>query len=215
MQHPVVSREEWLKARAELLVKEKEHTRARAVLAASRRELPWVKLEKEYSLTSVDGELSLADAFLGRSQLAIYHIMFGPGWDSVCVGCTQWANALNSTTGAFKEADARLIGVSRAPIDEIEVQKQKLGWNFTWLSSHDSDFTLDFFASSNDVGDGVTAEVGVERVEFDRGENHGVNVFYRNDEGDIFHTYSAFNRGIEELNGAFGYFDMLPKGRAW
>jgi predicted dithiol-disulfide oxidoreductase (DUF899 family) len=122
---------------------------------------------------------------------------------------------LNSTTGAFKKADARLIAVSRAPFDEIEIQRQKLGWNFTWLSSFTSDFTVDFFASSNDLKDGTKAHVGAETVQFDRGENHGVNVFYRNDDGDIFHTYSAFNRGIEELNGAFGYFDMLPKGRAW
>lgn len=215
MQNQVVDREEWLKARAELLTKEKEHTQARAALAEARRRLPWVKLQKEYSLVGADGQVSLSDVFLDRSQLAIYHIMFGPGWDSVCIGCTQWANALNSTTGAFKKADARLIAVSRAPFDEIEVQREKLGWNFTWLSSFGSDFTVDFFASSNDLSEGASAAVGVETVQFDRGENHGVNVFYRNGDGEIFHTYSAFNRGIEELNGAFGYFDLLPKGRAW
>jgi predicted dithiol-disulfide oxidoreductase (DUF899 family) len=215
VQNQVVDREEWLKARAELLTKEKEHTQARAALAEARRRLPWVKLQKEYSLVGADGQVSLSDVFLDRSQLAIYHIMFGPGWDSVCIGCTQWANALNSTTGAFKKADARLIAVSRAPFDEIEVQREKLGWNFTWLSSFGSDFTVDFFASSNDLSEGASAAVGVETVQFDRGENHGVNVFYRNGDGEIFHTYSAFNRGIEELNGAFGYFDLLPKGRAW
>jgi predicted dithiol-disulfide oxidoreductase (DUF899 family) len=215
VQNQVVDREEWLKARAELLTKEQEHTQARAALAEARRRLPWVKLQKEYSLVGADGQVSLSDVFLDRSQLAIYHIMFGPGWDSVCIGCTQWANALNSTTGAFKKADARLIAVSRAPFDEIEVQREKLGWNFTWLSSFGSDFTVDFFASSNDLSEGASAAVGVETVQFDRGENHGVNVFYRNGDGEIFHTYSAFNRGIEELNGAFGYFDLLPKGRAW
>jgi predicted dithiol-disulfide oxidoreductase (DUF899 family) len=215
MQNQVVSREEWLKARAELLIKEKEHTQARAALAEARRQMPSVKLQKDYSLVGADGEVSLSDLFLDRSQLAIYHIMFGPGWDSVCIGCTQWANALNSTTGAFKKADARLIAVSRAPFDEIETQRQKLGWYFTWLSSFASDFTVDFFASSNDLSDGARADVGAETVQFDRGENHGVNVFYRNGDGNIFHTYSAFNRGIEDLNGAFGYFDMLPKGRAW
>lgn len=141
--------------------------------------------------------------------------MFGPGWDSVCIGCTQWANALNSTTGAFKKADARLIAVSRAPFDEIEAQRRKLDWNFTWLSSYGSDFNIDFFASSDDLSNGASADIGAETVQFDRGENHGVNVFYRNGGGEIFHTYSAFNRGIEALNGAFGYFDLLPKGRAW
>lgn len=141
--------------------------------------------------------------------------MFGPGWDSVCVGCTQWANAMSSTTGAFKNADARLIGVSRAPYEEIASEQAKLGWDFAWLSSYDSDFNLDFFASNNDLGEGTTAFVGEETLGFDRGENHGVNVFYRNEDDEIFHTYSAFNRGIEALNGAFGYFDLLPKGRAW
>lgn len=215
MQNKVVDRDEWLSARAELLSKEKEHTRAREALAEARRRMPWVKLQKEYFLVGADGEVSLADVFVDRSQLAIYHIMFGPGWDSVCIGCTQWANALNSTTGAFKKADARLIAVSRAPFAEIEAQRQKLGWNFTWLSSFDSEFNVDFHASSNDLSDGATATVGSETVQFDRGENHGANVFYRNKDGEIFHTYSAFNRGIEELNGAFGYFDLLPKGRAW
>ncbi len=215
MQGEVVGRDEWLKARARLLIKEKEHTGARASLAEYRRQLPWVKLEKEYALVGADGEMSLSDAFLDRSQLAIYHIMFGPGWDAVCPGCSQWANALNGTTGAFKRADARLIAVSRAPYDEIEAQRQKLGWKFTWLSSFSSDFNIDFYASSNDLRENASAAVGSETVRFDRGENHGVNVFYRNDNGEIFHTYSAFNRGIEELNGAFGYFDLLPKGRAW
>lgn len=215
MQNQLVSREEWLRARADLLIKEKEHTRARAALADARRQMPWVKLEKQYALEGADGEVLLSDLFLDRSQLAIYHIMFGPGWDSVCIGCTQWANALNSTTGAFKKADARLIAVSRAPLDEIESQRKQHGWDFTWVSSYSSDFNVDYFASSNDLSDGASTAVGAETVHFDRGENHGVNVFCRNDDGDVFHTYSAFNRGIEELNGAFGYFDMLPKGRAW
>lgn len=215
MQNQVVSRGEWLRARAELLEKEKGHTKARAALAEARRQMPWVKLDKDYTLVGADGEVPLAEVFLDRSQLAVYHIMFGPGWDSVCIGCTQWANALNSTTAAFKRADARLIAVSRAPFGEIAEQRQKHGWNFTWLSSFSSDFNIDFSASSDDLSEGATAAVGSETVEFDRGENHGVNVFYRSDDGEIFHTYSAFNRGIEELNGAFGYFDLLPKGRAW
>ena len=215
MQNEAVSREVWLKARAELLIKEKEHTHARAALAEARRQMPWVRLEKEYVLTGADGEIALSDLFLDRSQLAIYHIMFGPDWDAVCPGCTQWANALNGTTRAFKKADANLIAVSRAPFNEIEEQRQKLGWTFTWLSSFSSNFNNNFYASSDDLSDTASADFGEEKVRFDRGENHGINVFYRNDDGEIFHTYSAFNRGIEEMNGAFGYFDMLPKGRAW
>ena len=220
MTNQIVDRNAWLQARAELLEKEKSFTRARAELAETRRQLPWVKVDKDYRFQTPDGEKRLQDLFLDRSQLAIYHLMFGPGWSAPCIGCTQWANALDRTTGAFKQADARLIAVSRAPLEEIEAQKEKLGWTFTWASSFGSDFNYDYFASAADTegtsyaytgGEGVTTG---EKVGFDRGENHGVSVFCR--EGDqVYHTYSAYNRGIEELNGAFGYFDLLPKGRAW
>lgn len=215
MRNKVVSREEWLQARSELLVREKAHTHARSELANARRQLPWVRVDKDYSFVGDEGEVSLSELFAGGSQLAIYHIMFGEGWDSVCVGCTQWANALNSTTTSFEKADARLIAVSRAPFPEIAKQREKLGWTFSWYSAFGSDFNIDFYASSDDKGPAAQAAFGAERVEFDRGENHGVNVFYRDVDDQIFHTYSAFNRGIEELNGAFGYYDLLPKGRAW
>jgi len=214
----VITREKWLEARAELLKQEKEHTRARQRLAEMRRSLPYVKLTKEYLLTGPDGEILLSELFLDRSQLAVYHLMFGPEWSAPCVGCTQWANAMNSTTAGFKNADARLIAISRAPYNEIAEQRERLEWNFSWLSSFDSDFNFDFYASSRDMSDSSSLFIGGEggeEVEFDRGENHGVSVFYKNEEGEIFHTYSAYNRGIEELNGAFGYFDLLPKGRAW
>jgi len=219
MESEVVTRSAWIRARAELLAQEKELTRAREELAKRRRELPRVKLDTEYTLIGPDGEICLADVFLNRSQLAVYHLMFGPGWDAPCPGCTQWAKALNGTTGAFKHADARLVAVSRAPYDEISAQRERLGWTFTWLSSHSSDFNRDFNASCDELSEEsrkhVWGDENAEVVSFDRGENHGVSVFYKDDQGQIFHTYSAYNRGIEELNGAFGYFDLLPKGRAW
>lgn len=235
MQNEIVSRQAWLQARAALLRKEKAHTRARAELAAERRKLPWVKVDKDYRFAGPEGELTFAELFLDRSQLAVYHLMFGAGWDAPCPGCTQWANALNGTTGAFKRADARLIAISRAPYAEIAEQRERLGWKFAWLSSHGGDFNIDYYASpavegaesavigGEQEGQGgqeareaqEVQEVQGETVGFDRGENHGVSVFYKNDEGEIFHTYSAYNRGIEALNGAFGYFDLLPKGRAW
>jgi predicted dithiol-disulfide oxidoreductase (DUF899 family) len=218
MSNRIVDRNTWLKSRAGLLEKEKAFTRARAELAATRRELPWVKVEKTYVFQTLEGEKTLADLFLDRSQLAVYHLMFGPGWSAPCPGCTQWANALDRTTGAFAKADARLIAVSRAPLDEIAVQKEKLGWSFSWVSSHGSDFNFDYHASAADTEgtsyERIGGEAG-ERVGFDRGENHGVSVFCRDEDGTLYHTYSAYNRGIEELNGAFGYFDLLPKGRAW
>lgn len=216
MTSKVVDRNNWLKARAELLDKEKAFTRARAELAATRRQLPWVKVENDYLFQTSDGKRRLLDLFLDRSQLAIYHLMFGPGWEAPCIGCTQWANALDKTTAAFKKADARLIAVSRAPLDEIEAQQEKFGWSFTWASSFGSAFNYDYSVSAEDTSSTTYAEIDEtgERVSFDRGENHGVSIFCREGD-DVFHTYSAYNRGIEELNGAFGYFDLLPKGRAW
>ncbi|MGI9326898.1 MAG: DUF899 family protein [Pseudomonadales bacterium] len=218
MQHAVVNQAQWLAARAELLKKEKAHTHARAELAAARRELPWVKVDKRYEFTGPNGRLSFSEIFLHRSQLVIYHLMFGPDWEAPCPGCTQWANAFNGTTADFKQADARLIAVSRAPYDEIREQHQALGWEFTWLSSFGSDFNYDYYASSKDETELSSTQIGTESgelVEFDRGENHGVSVFYKDADGEVFHTYSAYNRGIEALNGAMGYFDLLPKGRAW
>ena len=151
-----------------------------------------------------------------RSQLAVYHLMFGPGWDAPCPGCTQWANALNGTTAAFARADARLVAVSRAPIEEITRQRERLGWHFTWVSAFTSEFNYDFYASAPEGAESaVIGGADGEVVHFERGENHGVSVFFKDDAGQLFHTYSAYNRGIEELNGAFGYFDLLPGGRGW
>jgi|TARA_Y100000310_G_C20457776_1_gene703873 predicted dithiol-disulfide oxidoreductase (DUF899 family) len=210
----VVSREEWLAARHELLVKEKAHTRERDRLSAARRDLPWVRVEKDYLLMSADGPMTLHEFFLDRSQLIVYHFMFGADWDAPCPGCTAWAEAFNGTTTRFKQADARLIAVSRAPIEKLTGEQEKRGWTFTWVSSCDSDFGIDFHVSSQDP-DEASRAVGSEVVHFDRGENHGISVFFKNDEGELFHTYSCYNRGIESMNGALGYYDVLPKGRAW
>jgi predicted dithiol-disulfide oxidoreductase (DUF899 family) len=218
MQNEIVTREDWLRARAELLLKEKAHTREREHLAKLRQRLPWAKVEKNYTFIGADGEVSLTDLFLDRSQLVVYHLMFGPDWETPCVGCTSWANAFNGTTYLFKGADARLIAVSRAPYARLLEQREHNGWGFTWVSSLNSDFNIDFYASSQDLSAESSKTIGGgdgECVFFDRGENHGVSVFAKNEEGDIFHTYSTYNRGIEAMHGAFGYFDLLPKGRAW
>ena len=218
MENDIVSREAWLQARAELLVEEKTHTRERERIAKLRQQMPWVKLEKRYTFRGADGEVSLADLFLDRSQLVVYHLMFGPDWETPCVGCTSWANAFNGTTYLFERADARLIAVSRAPYEQLVDHRERNGWRFTWVSSFGSDFNVDFYASSEDLSgesSRTIGEEGGEQVWFDRGENHGVSVFAKNAEGDIFHTYSTYNRGIEAMNGAFGYFDLLPNGRVW
>ena len=215
----IVAREEWLVARAELLEREKAHTHARAELAAARRRLPRVRLEETYEFVGANGPCTLADAFGNQSQLIVYHLMFGPGWDAPCIGCTGWANAFNGTTEQFAHADAQLIAVSRAPWPQLEETARARGWTFNWLSSADSDFNYDYYASSRDTTEGATRIVGDvpggEVVEFDRGENHGVSVFSKDSDGTLYHHYSSYNRGIEALNGAMGYFDLLPKGRAW
>ena len=235
-----VSKAQWLAARAELLVAEKAHTKARAELAAKRRNLPRVRIEKTYSFlrAAAPGDASkkgvankevaseqntspqtLADLFGDHSQLLIYHLMFGPDWEKPCIGCSAWADAINGTTAQFASADARLIAVSRAPREKLTAQALANGWLFPWYSAFGSDFNYDFYASSLDTSPRSSRVVGNapqgEIVEFDRGENHGVSVFQKDPDGAVFHTYSTYNRGIEALNGAMGYFDLLPKGRSW
>lgn len=223
-----VSREAWLQARAELLQREKAHTQARAELAELRRALPCVRLEKNYRLAGEEGVVDFAELFQDTSQLLVYHLMFGPDWEVPCIGCAAWADALNGTTDQFAKADARLIAVSRAPLDTLVATAAKRHWRFPWYSALDSDFNYDFHVSSHDLGPGASKRIGPkpesisspeqdprERVEFDRGENHGVSVFSKDPDGSLYHTYSSYNRGIEAINGAMGYFDLLPSGRAW
>lgn len=214
MPNEIVSREAWLDARTELLRKEKAHTRERFALAQERAQLPWVLVDKDYRFQAADGERSFAELFGSASQLVIYHLMLGPGWDVPCEGCAQWADAMTGNTAKFADADARCIAVSRAPISEIEHQRQLRGWDFPWYSSNGSTFNLDYHVSSDDLSDDATKQVGEETFGFLRGENHGASVFVKED-GAIYHTYSVYNRGIEAMNGAFGYYDMLPKGRPW
>ena len=218
-QSKTVSREQWLVARAGLLVEEKAHTKAREALAKKRQAMPRVRVDKDYQLVGPDGSQSLSELFKSQSQLLVYHLMFGPAWEKPCIGCAAWANAFNGATDQFAAADARLIAVSRAPQPKLAVQARDFGWSFDWYSSSDSDFNYDFYASSRDESPLSSRSIGPEEhaeiVEFDRGENHGVSVFYKDADGAVFHTYSTYNRGIEAMNGALGYLDLLPKGRAW
>ena len=231
MGNKIIDEQSWQTLRQELLSAEKAHTQERARLAQLRRELPWCRVDKNYVFVTSTGEQTLSDLFLDRSQLVIYHLMFGDGWEKPCVGCTAWADAFNGTTDtpadaqqygardSYVAADARLIAVSRAPIKQIEQRRELNGWTFPWVSSASTEYGIDFYASSEDLSPRSSKRIGeaedAELVEFDRGENHGVAVFYKDDDGNIFHTYSVHNRGIEAMNGAFGYYDILPKGRAY
>ena len=214
-----VNRAQWLSARAELLVAEKAHTQARAKLAEQRRALPRVRLERDYVLAGPESEVPFAELFLGHTQLIVYHLMFGPDWKKPCIGCASWADAFNGTDEQFAKADARLIAVSRAPQSMLLDVARERSWSFPWYSALDSEFNYDFYASSHDLSPRSTSTIGAgpaaEVVEFDRGENHGVSIFQKDPDGTVFHTYSAYNRGIEALNGALGYLDLLPNGRTW
>ena len=215
MAREVVTREQWQEARQALLADEKVHTRERAALADRRRALPSVRVEEDYLFTTPDGERHLGDLFAGVSQLLVYHLMFGPGWDQPSVGCSQWADAMNGTSHHFDDADACLIAVSRTTIAEKGAIARARDWRFDWYSSFGSAFNYDYLASSEDTGADSSKRAGGDFVQFDRGENHGVSVFERDESGEIFHRYSVYSRGIEAMNGAFGYYDLLPKGCPW
>jgi len=193
----------------ELLRREKAATRELDLLALERQKLPWVEVEKDYLLVTEQGEISLSELFGGFSQLIVYHFMYGPDWTVPCDGCSQWAESFNGTIGSIEQYDATLVAVSRAPIEKLVQAKRDRDWSFVWASSYASDFNADFHMSALD--DRQSAQVGDELVAYDRKESGGINVFVKSD-GKIFHSYSCHNRGIQQMNGTFGYVDLLPFG---
>lgn len=212
--HKVVSREEWLVARKEHLAKEKEFTRLRDQLSQERRELPWVKVEKDYLFNTADGEQSLSDLFNGKSQLIVYHFMYGQGWEEGCPSCSFWADNFNGIDTHLKHRDINLIAVSSAPLNTLNAYKERMGWSFEWVSSNGSDFNRDYHVSftSEEMNEGemyYNYRIG----KFPSEEAPGISVFYRSRDGDVFHTYSCYARGLDMLNGAYHYMDLVPKGR--
>lgn len=212
MNHPVVSHEDWVAARTAFLGKEKEFTRQRDELSRQRRELPWERVEKEYIFDGPNGKVSLADAFDGRSQLIVYHFMFPPEWEAGCPHCSFWADNFNEIIVHLNQRDATMVAISRAPREKLDAFEKRMGWSFTWLSSGSNDFNYDFDAS-------FTPEQSKEPV-FNYGtmapggtDREGMSVFYKNERGEIFHTYSAYARGIDMFNTAYHYLDACPKGR--
>jgi len=206
--HPIVTREKWIKERMALLRREKTVTRKLDLLALERQKLPWVIVEKAYTLETASGPVSFSDLFGSYSQLIVYHFMYGPDWPAPCDGCSGWAEAFNGTLNQIQCHDANLIAVSRAQISMIERVKESRGWTFLWASSFNSDFNADFHMSAKTD---TPVTVGDELITYDRGESGGISVFLKNEDG-IFQTYSAYNRGIQQMNGAFGYVDLLPLG---
>ncbi len=198
--HPVVSRAQWDIAREALLRREKELTRAQDALARERMALPWVKVEKPYRFEGAAGPVDLASLFQGKSQLIIYHFMFGPDWEEGCVGCSFLADHMDSALVHLRQHDVAVVAVSRAPLAKLEAFKRRMGWRFPWYSSEGSDFNFDLQASV------PAADGGIQ-------ENSGASAFFRDPDGEIFHTYSSFSRGVERLVGAYNYLELAPLGR--
>jgi predicted dithiol-disulfide oxidoreductase (DUF899 family) len=213
--HPVVSQDEWLTARRALLTKEKEATHLRDQVNAARLALPWVKVEKDYAFETPHGAKTLADLFDGRSQLIVYHFMLGPDWDAGCTGCSFLADHLDGALPHLEHHDVTLTAVSRAPLAKIAAYKSRMGWRFPWVSAFGSDFNFDYHVSftKDDLADG---KVFYNFAEMDGGgmdELPGLSAFYKNEAGEIFHTYSSYARGPEELIGTLMILDRAPMGR--
>ncbi len=215
MNHPeIVSEAEWLVARKDLLAREKEFTRQRDALSAARRQLPMVKIAKEYVFDGPNGKETLADLFDGRSQLIVYHFMFGPGWEEGCKSCSYLADHFDGANWHLPHRDVAFVVVSRAPLSEFEPYKRRMGWRFKWVSSHSNDFNFDYdvsFTKDDEAKGKVYYNYGMG--EFMSDELPGLSVFYKDENGDIFHSYSTYARGLDILVGTYNFLDLVPKGR--
>jgi predicted dithiol-disulfide oxidoreductase (DUF899 family) len=217
MRHQIVSRQQWLKARVELLQREKALTRQRDEVAAQRLALPWVRIDNAYVFTGPQGKLTLSDLFRGRSQLYIKHFMMAPGAQHQCVGCSLEVDHVTGILPHLENHDISYAVVARAPIEEIEIVRRRMGWTFLWVSSFGSDFNYDFNVSF------TPEEVAAGRAQYNFAlaadwaatvqDLSGRSIFYKNEAGEIFHTYSAYGRGGEEVLGIYGILDAMPKGR--
>jgi predicted dithiol-disulfide oxidoreductase (DUF899 family) len=214
MSHPIVSRQEWISARKALLTKEKQLTRQRDQLAAERRNLPWVKIEKAYVFDGPSGKMTLQDLFQGRSQLVIQHFMFGPDWEEGCVGCSFGADHADAARQHFEHRDLSFAAVSRTALSKIEAFRRRMGWRFLWVSSLGSDFNYDFDVSftKEQIARGKVT-YNYAPVNSQSEDLSGISVFYKDEAGGIYHTYSTYGRGVEVMMGTYAMLDLTPKGR--
>jgi predicted dithiol-disulfide oxidoreductase (DUF899 family) len=210
----LVSHQEWLAARKQLLVKEKQLTRLRDELSRQRRELPSELVEKRYEFDGPNGKETLADLFDGRSQLIVYHFMFGPGWKEGCPSCSFVADTFDGILPHIEQRDTTLVAISRATIAEINAFKQRMGWHFKWVSSNANGFNHDYGVSfsKEEMAKGKVP-YNYTMMEFPSEEAPGASVFYKNEAGEIVHTYSTYSRGLDSALTAYTYLDMTPKGR--
>jgi predicted dithiol-disulfide oxidoreductase (DUF899 family) len=213
--HKTVSREKWLEARRDLLAAEKDLTRRSDQVALLRRQLPWVRVDKDYEFEGPNGRATLAELFDGRHQLVVQHFMFAPGWEQGCPSCSYMADHTDGMTVHLAHRDVTFVAISRAPLAEIERFRRRMGWQFKWLSSHGTDFNYDFGVSF------TPEEVAKGELNYNYGkwpligeEWPGVSAFFKDDAGDVFHTYSTYGRGVEVMMGTYRLLDLTPMGRA-
>ena len=213
-QPDIVSHDDWLTARIDLLKREKELTQLREKLARDRRALPWEAVTKDYVFEGPAGPTHLADLFEGCSQLVVYHFMLGAGWEEGCKSCSYIADHMEPSVVHLRARDVSLVAVSHAPLAEIQPFQRRMGWTFPWVSSAGSDFNRDYQVSftPEEIARGKVA-YNYTRMDFPMEEAPGLSVFARRPDGKIFHTYSRYGRGLEDLMGAYVYLDFAPKGR--
>jgi predicted dithiol-disulfide oxidoreductase (DUF899 family) len=213
-EHKVVSGKQWVAVRKKFLVEEKKFTKALDKLRQKRRNLPWVKVEKEYIFDGPDGEESLSDLFAGKSQLVTYHFMFGPDWDEGCAHCSFWADHYDGTLPHLAQKDTALVVISRAPFNRIKAFQKRMGWRFKWVSSAKTDFNFDYHVSfTPEELQSETAIYNYRPLDMDIDEREGVSAFYKDTKGDIYHTYSSYERGIDMLNTTYHFLDITARGR--
>jgi len=213
----IVSEEEWLEARKKLLKNEKEFTTLRDQLSQQRRDLPWAAVNKEYVFEGQNGKQTLSELFDGRSQLIVYHFMFDPTWEAGCSSCSFWADNFNGIIVHLNHRDVTMIAVSRAPYSKLAEYRNRMGWNFKWVSSYDTDFNYDYHVSFTQdefaKNEALYNYSAYAPRKVNTADREGVSVFYKDPAGRVFHTYSAYARGIDMLNVAYNYLDLVPKGR--
>ena len=209
----VVLHEEWLKARLDLLAAEKEFTRQRDALTRRRMAMPWERVEKNYVFDTLEGQRTLAELFAGRRQLMVQHFMFGPGWEQGCPSCSFIADHTDGMNVHLAHRDVTFVAVSRAPLSEIEGFRRRMGWRFKWVSSFGSDFNHDFHVSFTPEEAKGQVYYNYAMQPFECEELPGISVFYKDDAGAVFHTYSAYRRGVEAMMGTYSLLDLTPRGR--
>lgn len=212
--HPVVTNEEWLLARKELLAQEKRFSHLREQLSEQRRALPWRRVEQQYTFQSADGQRSFSELFAGKSQLVVYHLMFAPEWDAACTNCSFWGDGFSHSLAHLAHRDVSFAAISRAPVPKLAAYAKRMGWTFPWLSSEGSSFNFDMgvsFTEQQLASQERSYNYGSVRPQ--RSDLPGFSVFLQREPGVVFHTYSCFGRGIDMMNATYQIIDLVPKGR--